>query len=267
MPSRPLSLVLRAAAAAILSVAATADAGLIYNQTADYPSNFNALTSQSQATGGKFESYDNFTIAGGGAGSVSVAAVTFQGFYWNPTGPTVNPPALPPLQNLQLGFYTNSGGFPGTFLGSTTLTDFGFSRVGSSNFGPDNTGKTDTVDIYNFRGNLSTPFTATLNVSYWLSFVSFAPSSPVIWLWTSASGGDGKSAQFQYGTNFYSSVTRDRTFALYDAKLGLFSEGPPSDELPSGELVDTPEPGTLALGMIGVTCVAGLRLRRRNTAT
>src|SRR5690349_18682147 len=76
--------------------ASCAQAGVVYNQTADYPSGYNALTSQSQATGGSYESYDNFSMSS----AHTVLAITFQGFYWNPQGPSFNPPAVPPLQNL-----------------------------------------------------------------------------------------------------------------------------------------------------------------------
>jgi len=237
-------------------------AAVIYSQSGDYPSGFNALTSQSQATGGSYEAYDNFAMST----AHTVAAMSFQGFYWNPTGPTVNPPALPPLQNLQVGFYTNVNNAPNTFLGSTTFTNFTFSKVGSAGFGPDLTGHTDTVDIYNFTGNLANTFSASANVTYWLSVVSFAPSSPVLWLWTSGSGGDGRSMQKQYTDGLYN-ATRDRTFSLYDTTNPLLGATLPPEELPSGELVDAPEPASLTLGVIGLTCVAGLRLRRRASAT
>ena len=51
--------------AALALVTSRAQAGIVYNQISDFPGPFNALTSQSQGTGGSFQTYDNFTLSAG----------------------------------------------------------------------------------------------------------------------------------------------------------------------------------------------------------
>jgi len=244
-----------------LLMVAPAQAAIVYSQTADYPSSYNALTSQSQGSGGGYEAYDSFNLSA----AATVKAVTFQGFYWNPNGPALNPPPLPGTQDLQVGFYTNSGSnLPGTFLGATNLTNFQSAKVGTSYFGPDNTGQNDLVDIYNFVGNLVAPFNFSAHTQYWMSIVSFAGPTPPYWLWTSGSGGDGHSLQFRYVVPAYANISRDRAFSLSDEEFvgTLLGADGPSDP-PTGELVEMPEPGSLTLLALGAVCGAGAHLRRR----
>jgi hypothetical protein len=247
-----VSLVRRVLAASCLGLlmVVPAQAGIVYSQTADFPNNFNALTSQSQASGGNFEAYDSFNLTTV-SGPTTIKSVTFQGFYWNPNGPGLNPPPLPTTQNLQVGFYeNNSSNLPGTFLGATALSNFHFTKIGTSAFGPDNSGQTDQVDIYNFAGNLAAQFTFQAHTQYWMSVVSFAGPTPPLWLWMSGTGGDGLSLQYRYVTPQFQAVSRDRVFSLNTESI----LGGPSP---------IPEPGSLTLLALGTICGAGAHWRRR----
>jgi hypothetical protein len=236
-----------------LLIVTPSQAAVVYSQTADFPGAFNALTSQSQASGGAFEVYDSFNLTSVSS-ATTIRSVTFQGLYWNPNGPGLNPPPLPSPQNLQVGFYTNnSSNLPGTFLGATALSNFHSIYVGTTTFGPDNTGAMDNVDIYNFAGNLVAPFTFNAHTQYWMSVVSFAGPTPPLWLWASGSGGDGLSLQFRYSPPLYQAVSRDRAFSLN------------TDTILGAEPV--PEPASLMLLALGTMCGAGVRWSRRSKST
>lgn len=256
-----LRLLLAASLLGVLS-AAPVQAALVYTQGSDYPNGYNALTSQSQLSGGVYEAFDNFQVTG--SGSVNIEAITFQGIYWNPQGPQFNPVALPSPQNLQVQIFANSGGLPGTLLGLSTLSFFHSVAIGTSYFGPDNTGQTDLVNVYNFQGNLTSPVSLSTNTEYWLSIASYASPTPPIWLWTSGTGGDGKSLQYQYSVKSYGSAARDRTFSLYNTPFTtILLGGEPPEVPPTGVPADVPEPGSLTLLALGLACGAAVQRRRR----
>lgn len=261
-------------AAIMIAGSAQGQAGVvIYNQTSNYPSNFNAITSQSQATGGNYQSYDNFTLGTG----ASIGSLTFQGFFWDPRSQSVNPvnpSSMLPL-NFQIAFFQNTNNLPGSLAplgGPISLTGIQMAQVGTASFGPDNTGHNDTVDVLNFTANLSTAFSALANTTYWLSIVSFTPPpvgpppSNAVWLWTSGTGGDGKSAQLNYGQPNPVYITGDRAFSLSTGQVtgGLLGSDGPTDP-PTGQLLDAvPEPGSLAImGTLLLGCGAMIFWRRR----
>ncbi len=229
---------------------AASHAGVLYTQTSSYPGNFNALTSQNQASGANYQSYDNFSLVSTG----TVQSITWQGFYWDPRGSAFNPPA-PNTTSFQIGFFANQNNLPGSLIGSAILlTNVQSAFVGTAAFGPDNFGNLDTVDVMNFSADLATGFTATGGQTYWLSIVSFASSYPPAWLWTSGTGGDGISAQLNYGAANAVYRSGDRTFSLSDAPQSGLQSGIPPTNPPTGTLEDAPvpEPGTLALLATGL---------------
>jgi len=239
--------------AAVVIVGATrGEAGILpYVQNSDYPNNFNAITSQSQGTGGNYQSFDNFTLTSAGA----INSITWQGFFWDPRGQFYNP-VTGNSPTFQIAFFNNtSTNLPniagGAIGGSLAFNDFQSAPVGTAHFGPDNTGLNDLVTIFNYSVNLNVPFNAAVNTTYWLTIVSFTPpvlpSSSAVWLWTSGEGGDGKSAQVNYPKTSAAYVPGDRAFSLSASLSGplLGAEGPESP--PTGQLVDLPEPGSLVI--------------------
>ena len=212
---------------------------ILFNQAPQYPGLYNAYVSQNQASGAQYQTYDNFSLAGGG----TISQLTWQGFYWNRLNHNANPPA-PNTTSFQIGLFQNNLGLPGPLVaGPILLTSVKSTIVGNSTFNG------DSVQIRNYSANLQSSFTAAPGTTYWLSIVSFASGAPPEWLWTSGQGGDNKSAQEQYGVGI-SQVQRDRAFALYSANLG---EAPPP-------LI--PEPSSLIVSVLGVGTWLAIRAAR-----
>lgn len=243
-----------------------AQAGVIYSQTSDYPSNYTALTSQSQASGANYQTYDNFAVTSIISPTDVIDALTWQGIYFDTRGPGFNPPPNPNLLSFKIGFFTNQNNVPGTLIGSAiTLNVVGTpSVVGQSIFNGNS-----TVNVYNFTANLASPFTITKGTTYWLSIVSFPSATQPLFLWTSGTGGDNKSAQLNYATASTILVSGDRAFSLLDTvqTTGLRGSGPPQNE-PVGTLEDAgvPEPATWVLAVMGLVGGGARRLLRRRGA-
>ena len=213
---------------------------ILFNQAPQYPGLYNAAVSQNQASGAQYQTYDDFSLAGGG----TVSQLTWQGFYWNRLNHNANPPA-PNTTSFQVGFFQNNLGLPGTLVaGPIVLTSVKSTIVGNSTFNG------DPVQIRNYSANLQSSFSASPGTTYWLSIVSFASGAPPEWLWTSGQGGDNYSAQTQYGVSL-TQIPRDRAFALYAANLG---EAPPP-------LI--PEPGSIVLSGLGLVSWLVLEALRR----
>jgi hypothetical protein len=215
-------------------------ATILFNQPPQYPGLYNAAVSQNQASGAQYQTYDDFSLAGGG----TISQMTWQGFYWNRLNHNANPPT-PNSTSFQIGFFQNNLGLPGTLLsGPILLTSLKSTIVGNSTFNG------DPVQIRNYSANLQTSFTASPGTTYWLSIVSFASGAPPEWLWTSGQGGDNYSAQEQYG-NSTQQIPRDRAFAVYSSNLG----DPPQPLIP--------EPSTFVLIGLGIVGYLAARLRHR----
>jgi hypothetical protein len=241
-------------AALLAGVAVQGEAGTLINQPAQFPNTFNGLTSQNQASGASFQSYDNFTLSGNPGDLISIVSVGWQGIYWDPSGVNRNPNPnpidfTPPLNTsppaatnyFGVGFFSNTPtNLPGTLLNpqpeAIQLKNLAMANVGQAQFGPNNNGGNDTVNVYNFSADLavSSPFQLHPG-TYWLSIVWFAPnnSAPPLFVWTSGTGGDGTSAQLTYGQQNAISAIGDRAFSLSSGN-GLTD-------------VAVPEPGTLAI--------------------
>jgi hypothetical protein len=236
----------------IFGVARFGTAGLLYNQPSDYPNFFTALTSQNQASGASFQSFDDFTLSSTG----TIESITWQGLYCNFNG---GGPATPNTTSFQIGFFANDNNLPSANPvsggGLILLTGVQSAIVGTAGLQPFG----DTVNVVNFSANLQTPFAAQANTTYWLSIVSFANSYPPGWLWTSGTGGDGKSAQLTYGDGnpIYPPGAGDRAFSLSSSPQGDLVVGSPPTNSPVGQVADAvPEPGTLSLAVIAVVCLA-----------
>ena len=213
---------------------------ILFNQPPQFPGLFNAAVSQNQASGAQYQTFDDFSLAGGG----TISQLTWQGFYWNRLNHNANPPA-PNTTSFQVGFFQNNLGLPSTLLaGPILLTSVKSTIIGNTTFNG------DPVQIRNYSANLQSSFTAAPGTTYWLSIVSFASGAPPEWLWTSGQGGNTYSAQEQYGFG-RQQIPRDRAFALYTSNLG---EAPPP-------LI--PEPGTLVLLGVGLVGCLAARLRLR----
>jgi hypothetical protein len=244
---------------AIISAGRSAQAGpLPYSQPSQYPNQFNAITSQNEASGANFQSFDDFTLSATG----TIESITWQGLYWNFNGGPN--PAPPNTTSFEIGFFANVNNLPSpnpvSGGGPILLTGVQSAVVGTAVFGPNQ----DTVNVINFSANLQTAFTAQANTTYWLSIVSFANSYPPAWLWTSGTGGDGKSAQLNYGSPNPVYVPGDRAFSLSASPQGDLIVGSPPANPPIGELADAiPEPGTLSLAAIAMISFAAVRFGRR----
>jgi hypothetical protein len=245
---------------AIFGMARSSEAGpVLYSQPSDYPNTCTVLTSQNQASGASYQTFDDFTLGATG----TIESITWQGLWCNFNG---GGPATPNTTSFQIGFFADVNNLPSANPvsggGPILLTAVQRAFVGQAVM--QKTG--DTVDMYNFSANLQTAFTAQANTTYWLSIVSFANSFPPGWLWASGTGGDGKSAQLTYGAAnaIYPPGAGDRTFSLSASLQGDLVVGSPPTNPPIAQLADgVPEPGTLSLAVIAVLCVAGAQFARR----
>jgi len=260
---RPIRSLLTAALLALLT--ADANAGVIYNQSSDYPNSYSALTSQNQASGANYQTFDNFSLTS----TDTIRSITWQGIYWDPRGQAFNPPT-PNTTSFKIGFFANQNNLPSlpnpiTPPGAITLINVNSAIVGTSKFGPDNFGSFDNVNVINFSADLSSTFTANANTTYWLSIVSFASSYPPAFLWTSGTGGDGKSAQLNYGAPNAIYRPGDRAFSLSDTSQSTLLRGTPPTSPPTGleEDIPVPEPGTMMLLATGLVSTLSAKLCRR----
>ncbi len=233
---------------------------VLYSQPSQYPNQFNGITSQNQGSGANWQSFDDFTLAAAG----TIQSITWQGLYWNFNGGPN--PAPPNTTSFQIGFFANVNNQPSANPvsggGPILLTGVQSAVVGTALF------EGDTVNVINFSANLQTAFTAQANTTYWLSIVSFANSYPPAWLWTSGTGGDGTSAQLNYGAPNPVYAVGDRAFSLSASPQGDLVVGSPPPNPPIGQLADAiPEPGTLSLAGIAIVCFAAFRFGGRGHAS
>jgi hypothetical protein len=239
---------------------ARSDADFLVNQPSQYPNPFNGMTSQNAASGASFQSFDNFTLTG--SNPVTISSITWQGIYWNPVNPSANPLDFSPPSNtppnltenyFAIGFFADSNNLPvlNPQPEAIPLTNLTFANVGTAVFGPDNGGGYDTVNVYNFSADLAAaqnPFQLNPG-TYWLSIVWFAPNNsyPPVFVWTSGTGGDGKSAQLAYGQPNAEYVPADRAFTLSSEASSGPLDAIEHQNTPIGQLADLPEPGSFAI--------------------
>jgi hypothetical protein len=217
------------------------EGSILYSQPAQYPPDgFNGYTSTVTPSGPTFQTYDNFTLAQSGV----ITSISWQGLYWDFTGPAGNP-AAPNTTSFELDFYSNNAGQPGTLLSSQTLNNVGSQFVAQAFFGPDNTGQNDLVNVLNFNGDLANPFSAAAGQEFWVSIVSHSNSELPYWLWTSGTGGDGQSFQFDSFSGTGRTANGDRAFTL----------------------VGAPEPQSWALLAGGIPVLTGFLWARRKRLT
>ncbi len=212
----------------------TASAGIVYQQSAQYPgrqspwsSSYNPITSNNITPGSLFQTYDNFSLTQ----TATITNLSWQGASFNNADlATTGAPVL----GFNVSFYANSGGVPGQSLFSETI---GFTQQAAGPIDLFGNGETETV--YNYSATLLNGFTATAGTTYWLSIQAIT-NYPAIWMWTSGTGGDGDSYQVvssQFGGGAFERPG-DRAFLLGSA----------------------PEPSSLAL--CGIAAVIGLGVAR-----
>jgi hypothetical protein len=223
--------------------AAGACAGpVVYNQPSVFPGSYSAWTSDRDASGSGYRSWDNFSLSQ----PARIGGVNWQGFYLDSVTPETDP--VPDTTSWEFSFWSNAGGQPGVLLQSQTLPAASVQStvVGSTTF---DLPPAIPVTLLGFEAALTTPFLADPGTTYWLSVSSNSPTSNPLWSWFQGAGGDGITIQDQLPGGSPVSRLGDRAFSL--------------------EVQATPEPSTLAMFLagIGATLGYGGSRRRRSRAT
>lgn len=222
----------------VLLHAAGAHAGpIVYNQPSVFPGPYGAWTSDRDASGAGFRSWDNFSPAQ----PTRIDGVNWQGFYLDFFTPGNNPP-VPDTTSWEISFWSDVGGQPGVLLQSQTIpvTSAQRTAVGSMTFPllP-----VVPVTLFSFEADLASPFPADPGSVYWLSVLSNSPTFNPLWSWSQGTGGDGITIQDQLPGGPNESRPGDRAFSL--------------------EGQATPEPSTLALLVAGIGVALGYGGARR----
>lgn len=217
----------------LLAGAGTASAATVYDQPGTTACDPSCWTSHYGAGSG-FRAYDDFTLAS----AATITSVSWQGIYI-PTPPTATAPG-PDTTTWDIGFFSDSGDFPGVQLASAALPAASVTTtfLSSGTFG------SQPVNLYSFTATLPTGFTAAAGTKYWFSPVSLAPSFDPFFSWSPSTAiYDNLTAQTDTGGGTYLR-SNDRAFAL---------------------TATVPEPTSWGL-MIAGFALTGATLRRRAVA-
>lgn len=192
---------------------ASADSITLYDQPSNFP-NDGVFPSQNDTTPGGFGNfatvYDNFTLTNTSA----IADVHWQGGYFNP-GEQGN------ITAFTISFWPDVAGEPGPDPLFTAVIPGNANEtfVGDEWFGP----------IFDYGVDLTTPFVALADTTYWLSIVPDLAFPPQ-WGWYTGVGGDGKGVidffslgRIELQTDFAFSLTG--SVIPEPASLTLFSLG------------------------------------------
>ena len=159
--------------------------------------------------------YDNFRLS---------TAQPITDVHW--VGAYFNPPAQGPITRFTVSFWGDAGNQPGALLRSEVFAGTaGETFLTSANGFP----------TYTYSVDLTSPFQAAANTTYWLSIVPDLAFPPQ-WGWATGTGGDARAWQVFFGAG---------TALLTDMAFDLTSKS-------------VPEPGPVALlalacGAFGVT--------------
>jgi len=210
----------------LLHSAGASASPIVYNQPSVFPGPYFSWTSDRDASGGGFRSYDNFGLSQ----PTLIDGVNWEGFYLDEITPGNNPP-VPDTTSWEISFWSNVSGQPDVLLQSQTIPVTNVQRavVGNTTF---NLPPSVPVTLFSFEADMIIPYLATPGTTYWLSVLSDSPTFNPLWSWFQGTGGDGITIQdqLQGGPRFVRA--EDRTFSL------------------EGQVV--PEPSTLVLLVAGI---------------
>lgn len=237
--NKPAASALALTFAALGAWPSSASAALIYGTTAIGASP--RSSDYGTVSGSGFRTFDNFTSASG----ASIERVSWRGLWFGDATPAAAPAPL--VDTWEIAFHASSGGTPGAVLWSQSIAA---ASVGATFAGAGvlNAGSTYNVNFYDYALDLPAVFNILAGAEYWISVTAIADNFNPTFAILGATGGDDLSYQQQLGAGMgvisAQSVARDRAFRI------------------EGTLA-VPEPGTLALGVIALAALAGLRGRRQ----
>ena len=179
--------------------------------------NFDGFASMSIANnpGANSAVYDDFTLTA----ATTIRTLSWQGIYCTPAVNAPNP--VPTATAFVVAFYpSDSGGGPNSSAPLQQVTvpvanvaqtleqnrPGGTCSNAAASFTP------TPIGTYNYALTLPTPFSASAGTRYWLSIVANVPSTPPTWAWRSGTQDNGVS--FLFFQNNFTTLNRDRAFAL-----------------------------------------------------
>ncbi len=196
-------------------VIVTLSSDVAFSQPDSSLTNLGGLTSISPSTpNAPVTAYDNFTLAS----ASSITGIQWMGFQALAGQQCPSSPCIPAaIAQFQINFYSDASGSPGTLLASNTISgNANQTQIGTGTY------STETgLPVYSYSANLSSPFAAQSDTTYWVSIVPTQPFPPY-WAWLVGTGGDGTSAQSFNGSTTLQPL--DLAFSLTTGQSGQTSQ-------------------------------------------